>query len=315
MSSFFLHQLPDVQQLFEVVGKEKNILPILVEKDYWLMHSLWGLKQQGFDFELKGGTSLSKGFNIIHRFSEDIDIHFHPDATEDVKTGRNHDKESHIQSRRLFFDRLAQKITIPDLAFERDPSFDDKDKMRNAGITAKYLSCFSSFSDMKPGVLLEVGFDQTTPHLLTSITSWAYEKAKVLGLDVIDNRANDIKCYCPEYTFVEKLSAISSKFRNQQQLGTFPVNFLRHYYDVYQLLSCDRVLNFIGTTAYYEHKEKRFRPSDEKNLGKNDAFIFPKKEIKDMYEIKYKEKASLYYVEQPSFDNILERIWKYFDKL
>jgi predicted nucleotidyltransferase component of viral defense system len=33
------------------------------------------LHQQGIDFELKGGTSLSKGYGIINRFSEDIDIH------------------------------------------------------------------------------------------------------------------------------------------------------------------------------------------------------------------------------------------------
>ncbi len=69
-----MHQLPDVKELFEVVANERQILPILVEKDYWIMHCLWGLQQQGFQFALKGGTSLSKGFNIIERFSEDIDI-------------------------------------------------------------------------------------------------------------------------------------------------------------------------------------------------------------------------------------------------
>ena len=54
----FLHDLPDAKQLFEVVAKEKKILSIIVEKDYWLMHCLWGLQQQNFKFELKGGTSL-----------------------------------------------------------------------------------------------------------------------------------------------------------------------------------------------------------------------------------------------------------------
>ena len=43
------------------------------------MHALWGLQQQGYEFELKGGTSLSKGFKIIDRFSEDLDIHINPD--------------------------------------------------------------------------------------------------------------------------------------------------------------------------------------------------------------------------------------------
>jgi predicted nucleotidyltransferase component of viral defense system len=46
-----------------------------VEKDYWIMHALYGLQQQGIEFELKGVTSLSKGYGLIQRFSEDIDIH------------------------------------------------------------------------------------------------------------------------------------------------------------------------------------------------------------------------------------------------
>jgi len=37
MSNKFLHELPDVKNLFEVVAKEHNLLPELVEKDYWLM--------------------------------------------------------------------------------------------------------------------------------------------------------------------------------------------------------------------------------------------------------------------------------------
>lgn len=315
MSASFLHQLPDIQQFYEIVGQEKNVLPVFIEKDYWLMHTLWGIQKQGLNFELKGGTSLSKGFGIISRFSEDIDIHIHPDPTDDVKTGKNHDKEAHIQSRKSFFDKLSQKLSVPDLVFERNPSFDDKDKMRNAGISAHYQPLFSNLSDVKPGVLLEVGFDQTTPYLLKPITSWAYDKAKVMGLDIIDNRAHDIKCYCPEYTFVEKLSAISGKYRNQQLMGTFPVNFLRHYYDVYQLLAHDRVLNFIGTDAYYEHKEKKFRPSDEKDLKQNDAFIFSSESVKSLYTEKYLEKASLYYEEQPPFIKILERIWLHINKL
>jgi len=101
--------LPDVKELFEVVAKERQILPIIVEKDYWIMHCLWGIQQQGLQFELKGGTSLSKGFGIIERFSEDIDIQIHPPANEDVKTGRNHDKDSHIESRRQFFERINNK--------------------------------------------------------------------------------------------------------------------------------------------------------------------------------------------------------------
>lgn len=315
MADLFLHQLPDAKELFEITAQEKNILPILIEKDYWIMHTLWGLIQQGFNFELKGGTSLSKGFGIINRFSEDIDIHFHPHPEDNVKTGKNHDKEAHIQGRRTFFNKLTDSLSIPNLTFERDPSFDDKEKMRNAGIIAQYQALFASLPDIKTGVLLEVGFDQTTPNLSRIISSWAYEKAQALGLDIIDNRATDVKCYCPEYTFVEKLQTISTKYRNQQEKGAFPNNFLRHYYDVYQLLANDRILDFIGTDSYYAHKEKRFRASDEKNLSQNEAFTFPNDEVKILYTKKYQEKAALYFEEQPSFSTILKRIWSYLNKL
>ena len=46
----FLHALPDAKQLFEVVAKEKKVLPIIVEKDYWLMHCLWRLQQKNHGF-------------------------------------------------------------------------------------------------------------------------------------------------------------------------------------------------------------------------------------------------------------------------
>lgn len=70
-----MHELPNAKELFEVIADEKGLLPDIIEKDYWLMHCLWGIQQSQYRFELKGGTSLSKGYGIIERFSEDIDIH------------------------------------------------------------------------------------------------------------------------------------------------------------------------------------------------------------------------------------------------
>lgn len=78
MPANYLHERKDFLDLLQIVAGETNIQVGLVEKDYWIMHVLYGLKKQGLNFELKGGTSLSKGYNIIHRFSEDIDIHITP---------------------------------------------------------------------------------------------------------------------------------------------------------------------------------------------------------------------------------------------
>ena len=91
----FLHELPDFQDLIQVVADQRAIDPSLVEKDYWIMHSLWGLQTLSFHFELKGGTSLSKGFGVIHRFSEDIDIRIEPPSDIQVMTGRNLDRPAH----------------------------------------------------------------------------------------------------------------------------------------------------------------------------------------------------------------------------
>jgi predicted nucleotidyltransferase component of viral defense system len=77
-----------------ILADEKSIQPALIEKDYWLMHVLYGLRKQGFDFELKGGTSLSKGYKIIDRFSEDIDIRIKPPPELNVEENPNKNKPS-----------------------------------------------------------------------------------------------------------------------------------------------------------------------------------------------------------------------------
>jgi len=314
-NELFLHQLPNVKELFRVIAKEHPSLDEgLVEKDYWIMHCLWGIQQQGYRFELKGGTSLSKAFQIIERFSEDIDIQIHPNDAN-VKTGKNHDKLSHIDSRRNFFDKIANKLKIPDLTFSRDSAFDDVSDMRSAGIRAEYSTHFDPVPGLKEGVLLELGFDQTTPNMLCDITSWAFEKATELKLPIIDNRAKQAACYYPEYTFVEKLQTISTKYRKQQNEKTMPINFLRHYYDIYKLLANERILKFIGSPEYFAHKNARFRTQDEKDLSKNPAFIIPDPEVKKLYSDEFKKKSKIYYGKQPEFEEILDRILKHIKSL
>ena len=71
----FIHNDTEFKELLSIVSTKKGIDSTLIEKDYWIMHTLYSLQQQGIEFELKGGTSLSKGYGLIYRFSEDIDIH------------------------------------------------------------------------------------------------------------------------------------------------------------------------------------------------------------------------------------------------
>jgi len=100
MPDSFLHERSDFKALVATVADSEKINdPALVEKDYWIMHAVFGLKQLGLTFELKGGSSLSKGFGVIHRFSEDIDTF---DGLQ-VDTNPNHEKPQHVEFRRQFF--------------------------------------------------------------------------------------------------------------------------------------------------------------------------------------------------------------------
>lgn len=70
----FIHDDRDFPQLLNFVTEETHIAPALVEKDYWVTHCMWALQQTGLEVWFKGGTSLSKGYGIIERFSEDLDL-------------------------------------------------------------------------------------------------------------------------------------------------------------------------------------------------------------------------------------------------
>jgi hypothetical protein len=311
----FLHQHEGFLVLIERIADELDLAPYLIEKDYWLMHSLWALQQQGWKFELKGGTSLSKAYGIIDRFSEDIDIRFEPPAELDLKTGKNHDKPAHIAARKEFFDHLATQISIPDLIeVKRDTDYDD-DKYRNGGILLDYPSVIKQLPGVKEGILLEIGFDVTSPNSPRTISSWALDAALKAIVDVVDNRAVDVACYSPAYTFVEKLQTVSTKFRKQQEAPSFPKNFLRHYYDIYRLLGNAEVLAFIGTPEYIAHKQARFPKADNQHIAGNEAFLLSDPKVRSLYDTKYRETAALYYKGQIPFGEIIKRIHQHIERL
>ena len=311
----FLHNHPQFADLIRIVAEEKGIDPALVEKDYWIMHCLYGLHQQGFKFQLKGGTSLSKGHQIINRFSEDIDILIEPPAGHNVVVGKNKNKPAQIKTRKDFYEWLAQTINIDGItAVERDTAFDDVPNYRSAGIRLNYESLTEAMDGLKEGVLLEVGFDTVAPNEPKDINSWLYDYA-VGKVDIIDNRAKAVPCYDPGYTFVEKLQTMSTKFRKQQENHSDPVEFMRHYYDVYELLQRPEVQQFIGTDAYKAHKQARFRQDDNQNIKENEAFLLSNAETKALYADAYDRSSDLYYGDQPSFEEILTKIQELIDKL
>lgn len=313
----YLHDQKEFASLINILANEKNIEPGLIEKDYWIMHVLYGLKKQEFQFELKGGTSLSKGYKLINRFSEDIDIHIKPDAKFEINENPKNTNKNNAVKRKAFYDSLATEIKIPGItSVVRDTAFDEEITYRSGGIRLNYQNKVDKLEAMKEGILLEAGFDDVTPNKRITISSWAYDRAIESKVEIIDNRALDSICYHPGYTLVEKLQTIATKFRNEQVKGVKGVNFMRQYYDVYCLLGSPEVIEFIGSEEYLAHKEKRFPTVDfEIPISKNEAFLLSSPEIRADFTARYKTTAALYYLGQPPFNELIERIAKHIKKM
>lgn len=325
MREQYLHNRKDFKSLILTLSEEKGIIPALVEKDYWIMHVLHALKQSGLQFELKGGTSLSKGFQIIERFSEDIDMHISPPEKFKIETqikineNPNSSSDSIVANRLAFFDWMALNIKIDGITeVFRDNEFDDE-KLRSAGIRLIYPTFFDPVEGIKDGILLEAGFAQVTPNEPIIISSWMYDRAVKADLKPIDNRAIDILCYHPGYTLVEKLQTISTKYRadlSEQNKDHAKINFMRQYYDVYHLLKRQEVVDFITTDEYQTHKLFWFRAADlEVPLNKNEAFLLSDHNLRADYKQRYASTKALYYSGQPDFDDMLAYIATFLNRL
>ncbi len=119
-------------------------------------------------------------------------------------------------------------------------------------------------------------------------------------------------CYDPRYTFVEKLQTIATKFRKEMATGEVASNYMRQYYDVYSLLGDKRIIDFIGTDAYFEHKKKRFPAEDfDIPISENEAFLLNDTNLRGNFRQRYEATKALYYKGQPPFDGLLTRIGIY----
>ncbi len=314
----FIHNDPEFKQILSIVASNKSIDITLIEKDYWIKHALYSLHQQGIDFELKGGTSLSKGYGIIDRFSEDIDIHIR--SNFGLQTEGKEDKPEIKNARKNFYDLLAKSIVINGIvSVERDYEFDDLDKYRSGGIRLNYISYTPTLEGLKDGILLEAGFDTVTPNNPLTISSWIWNHLVSLNLhnNYIDNTAVGVACYHPGYTLVEKLQTIIRKFRNNSNPNnTDDKNFMRQYYDVYCLLGKPEIINFIGSLEYLSHKAARIKGVDNRiPLNEHPALCLNDLEIRTSFKNRYLSTAKLYYNGQPDFEEILARIKTYLPRL
>lgn len=197
-----------------------HILPVIVEKDYYVTMILRELaERQGF-VVFKGGTSLSKCHKAIKRFSEDIDI------TIDSRLSQG-------QMKKL-------KEVIKDIATELDlviPNIDETHSRRsyNRYILEYQSVLFDSDDAVQNAVLMETSFAEVSfPTVILPVHSYignmmieeAPEEIKNFRLDPFEMKVQGI-----DRTLVDKVFAICDYYMQDRVK-----KHSRHIYDIYKLL-------------------------------------------------------------------------------
>lgn len=224
--------------LVEIVADERGLRRSIVEKDYWVTHTLWALSVAGFEVWFKGGTSLSKGFGLIERFSEDLDLKIEPGTVTALPPVSNWKSEGAkaTAERRAFFEALPSAFIVPGCRVELDVETVDR-VWRGASLRVTYPSVYPGElpPEVSEHVLLEIGSARVTPHVPRDITSWVHEKLETtrLSAEFDDNRARGVRCVHPLVTLLEKVDALHRRFPNE---GAPPQTFVRHYEDAARLV-------------------------------------------------------------------------------
>lgn len=197
-----------------------HILPVIVEKDYYVTMILRELtERQGF-VVFKGGTSLSKCHKAIKRFSEDIDI------TIDSRLSQG-------QMKKL-------KEVIKDIANELDlviPNIDETRSRRSYNrYILEYQSVLSEPDDaVQNAVLMETSFAEVSfPTVILPVHSYignmmieeALEEIKNFRLDPFEMKVQGL-----DRTLVDKVFAICDYYMQDRVK-----KHSRHIYDIYKLL-------------------------------------------------------------------------------
>lgn len=247
----FVHDDTEFQQLVGIVARETQIAAALIEKDYWVTHTLWALHETGLEIWFKGGTSLSKGFNLIQRFSEDLDLMVQHGSAPDLPevpswTSTN---KGPVRKRAAFYDALTSALVVPGVQVVRDSSRLDK-RARSADYLAHYPGTLLDqlAPAMSPFVRLEVGCARVVPHVERQLSSFIHDYLADQGMiaDHTDNRPAAVRCVHPFVTLLEKLDAMTRRYaRTEVEADAF----VRHYEDAAQIILAQSHLPNMGMTV------------------------------------------------------------------
>lgn len=221
-----------------------NIEPAIIEKDYYVTLLLKKINEKCPDIIFKGGTSLSKCFKIINRFSEDIDIGLNVDkATEGMRKNlKTIIKES--------IDELGFILDNPEHIFTR--TYYNKYQIKYP------ISETTTF--IKPYLYVETAiFMKPFPFEIKEADTYIYRFLKEQNQPDIIKEYNlypfNIKVQTLDRTFIDKIFALGDYYLTNKTKG-----YSRHLYDLYKIMS---EINFDDNFFKLYDEVKEIRSNDE----------------------------------------------------
>ena len=306
-----------------------------IEKDFWVCWTLDalfnGLATGGPRLLFKGGTSLSKAFGLISRFSEDIDITVFRDdlgqkadvAELDALSGKK--RRARLDAIRMAcqryiagplfeqFNQLAASI-IPTARYRLKIDPEDKDGQT---LLFWYPAVTASVGDyIRSAVKIESGAKSALdPHIATAIHPYVAEDVSGLNLQVAN-----ITTVKPERTFWDKVIILHGlrqwhDRRNQLRHGGQRVS--RHYYDVHQLVQAAAAAEWqadqVLAVDCAHHARLFFGSAD---LGLDTAAhgtftLAPSPAMRDALVKDYIAMSGMIFGEIPSLDSVLASIERF----
>jgi predicted nucleotidyltransferase component of viral defense system len=310
------------EAIFTTIALEKGMTAFAVEKDWWVSRTLEIIFQMPIAKHLvfKGGTSLSKAWKLINRFSEDIDLAidreffegFGGDISRTQVTRLR--KTAGLYTTGTFFEELKDAFIskgFKNLDFKIIDTTESDQDPRIVEIYYPNLILASEY--IRPRVQIEISCrslrEPFTVQKFGSLVDEVYE-----GRDFTE-AFFEVPSVNPERTFLEKLFLLHEEF--SRPLNKMRVDRLsRHLYDIYQLTKAGIAKNAIADKDLYEtivaHRYRFSRIGDIDYNFHNPKTLNPApvaaiiEAWKDDYG-KMKEDM-IYEEEKPSFEELVSNL-------
>jgi hypothetical protein len=317
MSSWFQYNNDEKLVLLQQTASAKNIVEQAVEKDWWVSAVLMALSKTTWaDYlQFKGGTSLSKAWNLVNRFSEDIDLAINRSffgLLEETKQQRTEIRRQtfHYIENALITELNTILISNGIADFEINLVTKNSSSMITT-VEVKYKSILTTVIDyILPVVKIEFSaMSLDEPNSEKEITTLIHSQ-----YSEIDNEIYCIfKTVLPERTFLEKIFLLHEEYQ-KDNLRTERMS--RHLYDLEKIMDSPHAELALQNTDLYKtiikHRQKfnNIDSMDYRTHYPDSIQICPPDRLLNDWKSDYEnlQESFIYDKSKKSFDELITRI-------